>query len=325
MTNKQLKTLLRKKAEKVTVKDVRANVLQNVNHTPVYENEPATVKRSWFYPVIAVAVAICLTVAIIPSLLTKTPEKIEITSTEQVLADEIVTAGSLLADTTVLTSNVDDDGKSDAENDIFRFLKLGSSFIKPNGIVTEGFINKDKGFENYEYKLIVTDNESNLTYTVYYNTATESAEEKEIVGVFIINDIKLNFEAEKETEDDEVELELKLFTSKNSYIKISNSKESEDDGFETEYSYQIVANDKPLIEVTMEYETSETTCSGKATVKTNKDFIGFEYSTTNVYEFSASNEGIFCSINLNGIDLFTLNLPIEFTRDLIKLENLLNN
>ncbi len=308
MTNKEIKSYLKRKAEEIEVKDYSNNVINNVNHQPK-QVEFARPKRKWFVPVVAFALAICLTIAIIPRFLTKQPEEIQITSTETVLADEIVTAGSLLTETVTPTAlnigELPSFDKSETAFDIKHFLSLGNSFTNKENIKSQLYKNTDKDYSKYEYKLIVTDTSTNASYTVYYNTTND----EEIKGVILVGSKTYNFEAEIEKEEDESEVELTLFTGTNSYLEVSNSLEDDGDEYELEYSYKIVNNGKVLTEVEMEFSRENGKKESSISILHNTYIGELHLTSQSAYSFAYSPESVSCTITIQGFEL-TISIPV---------------
>lgn len=313
MKNKQFNKYLKRKADEVEIKNYTQNILKNVNHTPkevIAQPEIAFTRRKWFAPVVAFALAICLTVALIPSLLNRQAQQIEITSTEVVLADEIVTAGSLLTDTVNTVSlNLQENptfNKNEIGFDIRQFLTLGNSFTDKNNVESKLYKNEDKNYKEYEYKLTVLDKSTLESYTLYYN----EIESGKIKGKFLKGNKVFDFEAEFEKEEDESEVELTLFTGENSFVTISNSIEDDGDEYELEYSYEIVVNGKVITEVEMEFARENGKKESSVSVTNNTYFLDeLLFSTQTGYGFVYSTESVSCTISIQGNDL-TISIPV---------------
>ncbi|MBR6736813.1 MAG: hypothetical protein IKL82_00400 [Clostridia bacterium] len=318
MKKNEIKSYLKRKAEQVDVKDYSSKILNNVNHEPTFE-EVTVPRRKWYVPIVSFALAVCLIVAFIPSLIkNNAPTTIELTSTETVLTDEIITASSLLTTTspvaslTSLTESSPFD-KIEVGNDIKHFLGLGNLLLNDDKVTSTLYENKDKGYEKYAYKLVVTNVEDNSSYVAYYNQAVESGEETEIKGVFIIENKTFNFEAEVETEEDESEVELKIFTNANNsdnYIKVSNSVEDDGDEYEIEYSYEIVVNGETETEVSMEFSKENGREKSSIELKHNIYIFGqLIRTTTSGYAFSYSSEEIACMVSVRDFE-FEIKIPV---------------
>lgn len=134
----------------------------------------------------------------------------------------------------------------------------------------------ESDMEEYSFKEIISFNVS-LTevdsYSLYYNTYEEKIEEDDedeietkitYQGIAKTTDAVYNFDAILETEQDgnesENEMEFKLKTAENSYIKVKQEIELEGNEKEEEYQYKIVEDGKTTYEykLSIELEDKET-------------------------------------------------------------------
>ncbi|MBQ8197505.1 MAG: hypothetical protein IJZ73_05545 [Clostridia bacterium] len=274
-------------------------------------------RKPWLY-MVCVALVLAITVAVIPwsTIFGKTPSGLAVGETEQVMSKEMIALGNLITTTADsqarFFSNDGEDGegggggnggenpnppapigngfltgRDDLVKEINHYLLTGNALVEQDNIQLQLVENTDENYLEYKYKLTASykdGKEYGISYVAYYNTVEESEEEVEIAGIIIIDETPYQFECEKETDGEEVELELKLITGENSYIIASNEIDTE----ETEFTITFYAFDIALNGATIEVETDG---EDKKVTITVEDYI---FSVSRTYKFFFRDEVIDC-------------------------------
>ncbi len=173
------------------------------------------------------------------------------------------------------------------------------------------FIESDR--EGYAYKAIIKTNLPNLTssFIIYYNERMlVEDDEKDIdevssilEGIIIIDEETYDLIGEKEIEEDETEIELRLYLSsdKSKYLEVSQ----EIKHLENEYSYAYYENNQLIdsFEVEKEIEKNKKKVTLEVTTKGKESEYEFIYNNDNTidveYHHHKGNHGK-VKINING-------------------------
>ena len=168
----------------------------------------------------------------------------------------------LLSGTTTSSSRMLLNGTTQPEPDMDKvnsyMLMMETLFTEEPVLVKEETSDKAEYVVKQTYEFVNLDG-TRTTYVLYLNEAlsNEEHDEKEynITGLAIINELEYTIKGQKEIEDNEVELELRIQLDKNNYITIENEQETG----ENEYSYRVVKDGKLYSHLSFEQEQYEET------------------------------------------------------------------
>lgn len=247
MNNKQLKNLLKKKAENYSVPNASDEILKRVNHTPYNERAKIEAMKRSFMRLVSLTATMSLAILLVPLTLTREPEEFKVTETEQLLSHEIVTVSSFVAESAqvIKLMALTQEEKDTVGFELSRLLSLGSSFINNDNIETVLTLNTDSAYaKNFNYKLQVfdkTDISDVKTYVIYYNETYEFINQNStIFGVYVNDNKEYSFTAEKTVSSNGVQIKLTLDTGNDSHVSIT----SNSDINTHEYSLELVDGEK---------------------------------------------------------------------------------
>ncbi len=308
MNNKQLKKLLRNKAEEITLENKSEQILQQVNYNAKYNNnQKATAiaiprKNLTYY--IMVAVAVCLLAIAIPIGIifgVKTPigtGGLVVGQAEQIFSREVLALGNVVASDTFeqgvenYTSNSKIIEYEKIANDVNHYLTTGEALILKNNIKVDYRENTNKDYSEYKYVMNIKyldKSASNIDYAVFFNK-TEKPNKIEVVGVCKIEGVDYRIKGEQHTRGKEIESELIIYLGFNSYISIENETEYNENEYEFEYVVDDIVVRGVSLEVEMENGVNKTEI--EITENDVETAYEFEYKTDNLVECSYEVERI---------------------------------
>lgn len=254
MRNKDLKNLIKSKADEIVIADKSSEILQNVKTSPV--NEPVITRKpranKTFYArigafatvIVALIIAIVLPIALSYQ---GSGNGTNLTKTQQVLSKEVFALGNLIKDDDSLLSTVSDGADGDSAlkeqfegiaKKINGYLLSADAFLSSSKISAKYENNKDENFESYAKKLTVSYTDSDdysVAYTLYYNETEQSATTVTLDGVMVLGSSSFEVWSEWKNEGDEVEMEFRVYLDEFRYFSIENETEVNEN--EYEYGY----------------------------------------------------------------------------------------
>ena len=289
MTNKQLKNLLREKANATPIKDVKREVLSSVHHVPApVEIKPKKEKpaRPFFrLPVLAPMVAsllCCIALPLIALFQHDTPSLHPLSQKEIIFQNEAFALGNLLpssggGEQAVLLSGSSSPLFSiqrevplkDAEKESYeklakhinRYLLTGEAFFSIGNLKSSWAKHNDADYEGYPYKLKIdyTDQyQTSTLYTLYYKE-TQNGGKTDLSGLYLYGQAEYPFtggyQTKNSSSEQEVEMWLKVDLGKGEYLLVSNEREKEASEVEYEFSFEECRNGhlvKSSIEISIE-------------------------------------------------------------------------
>ena len=167
-------------------------------------------------------------------------------------------------------------------------------FEKDN-VMTSLEKNSDTNYSNFEYKLTSTfidGAQYKSSYIIYYNENITIEDDKKnetssvLHGVMLKDNQEFKIICNKEIEQDECELELKIFLNENEsdYIVI----EQEIEKFENENTYMVYKDNKKTEETSLEIETKNN--KKEMSIELKKYDINGKELSRDEYEFEYENE-----------------------------------
>ncbi|MBE5731754.1 MAG: hypothetical protein E7353_01855 [Clostridiales bacterium] len=251
MKNKDLKNLIRSKADEIVIADKSAEILQNVKSAP--NNAPESVKtprvKRTFYAKIgafATALVAIIIAIVLPFAFNDQGGRggTSLTKTQQVFSKEVFALGNLMEHENMLSTIADDNESSMGEvfepiaKKINGYLLSADAFLSSSNIVAKYEDNENEDFALYTKKLIVayTDSDNySVAYELYYNEKEQNAHTVTVDGIMVLGSDSFKVWGEWENEDDEVEMELRVYFDDFRYISIENETEVNEN--EYEYGY----------------------------------------------------------------------------------------
>ncbi|MBO5223334.1 MAG: hypothetical protein J6C23_02315 [Clostridia bacterium] len=253
MKNKDLKNLIRSKADEVVIADKSAEILQVVKTAPVsppvteQNAMPKQSKKSFFarFAIAAAAVIVLAVAVVLPFALSPQGGGATLTKTQQVMSKEVFALGNLLEKESSALSAVADSTDSPADEvfdaiakKINGYLLSADAFLSSSSLSAKYEDNTDVSFADYAKKLTVSYTDSDaysVAYKLYYNEAESGANTVTVDGIMVLKDKSFDVWGEWENEDDEVEMELRVYLDEFRYFSIENETEINEN--EYEYGY----------------------------------------------------------------------------------------
>ena len=314
MNNKQLKNVLKEKADKVVIPDCREKILESAHHliieTPKTEKPKKVYKRAWLYPAVSAILTACFLVVAIPLGLfnQKSPSFPTTAEINAIFSQEVMAIGNLVSDLDVggasgqtLSTNLPQastfksivplnqtqtKNNQEIAEEINGYLLTGVSLAGKQVFNSE---NTDADYGEYTKKVVVTYAELSKTYVYYYNETPKSRRASEVDGVMIAGGNEYSVNGGWNKQSDELTMYLTVKTGENSYIKFTNERETEGGEFETEYSYKFIENNQTVKSVYIELEKEDDETEMEIHIKKG------DYVT--VCEFEFYNDYIDCYYN----------------------------
>ncbi len=252
MKNKDLKNLIKSKADEIVVADRSSDILQKVKTSQISEYDaPKNRSKKLFYTkIVAVAtVAVAIIIAIVlPFTFNQQGEgsDLGLTKTQQVLSKEVFALGNLLDQENELLSTVDDEVTGLAMDEIFSsvakkingYLLSAEAFLSSSNILGKYEDNKDEELADYAKKLTVSYTDSanySVAYELYYNEAEQTNNSVTVDGMIKLKDRSYAVWGQWTNEHDEVSMELRVYFNEFKYISIEHETEINEN--EYEYGY----------------------------------------------------------------------------------------
>jgi|GEM_PF-3622142 len=291
MKNKELKNLLRSKAEAVEINVDTTEILSKVERVPC---SPVRKKSfSVWIPALCGALVACLMMVLIPwgALGGGNDGGLTIGKAERIVSKEMLALGNIVSESDSSVSAVrlaKKSGGADYQKiaeDVNYYLLTGDALVSSEGISVVYTRNTDPKYADYDYKMEVTYSDKamyGVDYVAYYDEDERGNGKTALVGVFVVNGNAYPLEGRKETERDEVEVELILRLGADSYVSVSNEAEKG----ENEYEYKFVEGGVVVKGVSLELSTE----NGKK--ETEIEIT--ENGVTTAYEFEYKAETIEC-------------------------------
>lgn len=261
MTDKRLKSLIKEKADKVEIKTTAQQILTaeknaKVDYFDVENNGgEAVIKRSKTNPILIAGALLLALVMAVSTIIIMNNKKggltLNVGKAEQLFSYEMVLLGDAYGDfaldsegnsnfTARLFSEVSNQESEEISKRVNPFILSGDTILNNKNIKTIYEKNKDKGYEQYEYKLKAIRQDganSKEEYVAYYNQKAEEQGKSTINGIMKIKGNEYKLYGEFETEQDEVEMCLKLLGSNGKFVSVENEKESDGGEYENEFVY----------------------------------------------------------------------------------------
>ena len=322
MKNKEIKKLIKDASSKIVINDYQEEILSRVDYTP---SEKET-KKFNFKPVLSfslLAAALIVTLVTVLPKITNPSNPNSPIAFEKKLSYEIQALGAFIPNESNNSNNLkrlakfknsSENDYQEIASDIKNYLLTGEMMFEKNNVKTKIETNTNKDYSKFKYKMTSTfidSSEYESFYVIYYNenTIIEDDEDNEklsfLNGVILKDNQEYEIVCNKEIEEDEYELELKMYKdeTKSNYVVIKE--ENEED--EKEYTYSIYENNKKVEETSLEIETEngkkemsiELTKYGTNGKELSKDEYDFEYKTATTIECSYENDLIEYEVIIN--------------------------
>lgn len=315
MKNKEIKKIIKDASSKIIINDYQEEILNRVDYTPLEkETKKFNFKPVLSFSLLAVAVIITL-VTVLPKISnTSNPNNpITLTQSKKSLSYEIQALGAFLPNESnnsnlkrlakFKTSN--ENNYQEIASDIKDYLLTGEMMFEKDNVMTSLEKNSDTNYSNFEYKLTSTFidiAQYRSSYIIYYNENITIEDDKKnetssvLQGVMVKDNQEFEIICNKEIEQDECELELKIFLNENKsdYIVI----EQEIEKFENEYTYMVYKDNKKTEETSLEIETKNNKKEMSIELKKydingkelSRDEYDFEYRDDTTIECSYEND-----------------------------------
>ncbi len=311
--SKKLNDFLKSKADEVVITDNKAQILAQVDYQPHEQKKKSIFDIfKWFLiPVGAIGAAIVLCLTLIPQDGPNNPPVVA--HSKSYLGYEVLAVGSVLESpnpqNVKALKRINDSDDNDIENentnyeaiasDIKNYLVVGEMMLEKKEVTTTVKDNEDSNYP-YQYVLETTyvDNSKNdNNYKMYFNEnkTQESDDDIEEVssvfnGLLIKNDATYQIAGEKEMEEGECELTMRVYydETKANYVMINQEIEH----MENEYTYSFYKNNKLVEEVSLEIETESNRKEMSIEIKkdTAEKEYEFVYVSENKIECSYDND-----------------------------------
>ena len=316
MKNKEIKKIIKDASSKIIINDYQEEILRRVDYTPLEkETKKFNFKPVLSFSLLAVALVVTL-VTILPKITNpSTPNsQITLTQSKKSLSYEIQALGAFLPNESNNNSNLkrlakfknsNENNYQEIASDIKDYLLTGEMMFEKDNVITSLEKNNDTNYNNFEYKLTSTFidiAQYKSSYIIYYNENITIEDDKKnetssvLKGVMLKDNQEYEIICNKEIEQDECELELKIFLNENKsdYVVI----EQEIERFENEYTYMIYKNNKKVEETSLEIETKNNKKEMSIELKkydTNGDELSqieydFEYKDDTIIECSYEDD-----------------------------------
>jgi len=300
--SKKLNDFLKSKAAEVEITDNKTQILAQVDYQPQEQKKKSVFDSfKWsLIPLGAIGAAVVICLVLLPQ---TNPDTHMIAHSKSYLGYEVLAVGSVLDNPQVqnikaLKRVVDiDDSDTEIGNtnyqaiaeEIKNYLVVGEMMLAKKEVTTTVANNEDSNYPyQYVLKTTYTDNsKNNNSYTMYFNEnkVQESDDDIEDVssvfkGLLIKNDATYQITGEKEMEDGECELTMRVYydESKANYVMINQEIEH----MENEYTYSFYENNKLVEEVSLEIETQNN--RKEMSIEIKKDTLEKEYEFVYVSE-----------------------------------------
>lgn len=285
MKNRDIINIIKKESEKIEIPNLSKSILENHQNKELFrkenkvsDKEPKIRIRFGIKPIKALAFVLMLFLIIPATIITvdlinndeneidNTPVKLNVSKTKEVVG---IQAASLFGfaeqneESTIKTLSLTDDDYEEMSNELNQYLFSIEELMNKSNNKYELYELKEG---DYKYKMIVSIDSNGLlsNYIMYFNensaeTDYENIDEvsSEISGYVESGEKKYFIFGTKEVENDECEVELKLYLDeeKNSYIIASQEIEKK----ESEYSFKYFKNGnvEKEIEISTEVENDE--------------------------------------------------------------------
>lgn len=325
ISKKQLSKMINDECNQIKIPDL-AKTIKNRQDFPKEAVTNAPIKKHAFklsFSFVALACILILCCFMIPSFFkTVNPGPIETDKPSSTKTQLMVQATSLfnlafsLEDTSmdikyfVSNSNINYDENS---KEILEYLEMVEQFFNDdNSVYTITKLENEK----YQYKGTISVNINGLLdkYTMYFNeTPLDSKEDDDDIdeisskleGIIKNNLYEFKIEGIKEVEQDECEVELKLYLDDDNNFIIMNQ---EIENRENEYSYEVYENGQCIKKI--EIEVNDEKGVGKKTIELTEEDMKAKIEKEFSFEF---NNGIIeCSFEDNEVEIDCL---ITMTED----------
>lgn len=273
MKNKEIKKIIKDASSKIIINDYQEEILRRVDYTPLEkETKKFNFKPVLSFSLLAAAFIVTL-VTILPKITNpSTPNSpITLTQSKKSLSYEIQALGAFIPNDSNNSTNLkrlakfknsNENNYQEIASDIKDYLLTGEMMFEKDNVMTSLEKNNDTNYSNYEYKLTSTfidGAQYKSSYIIYYNENITIEDDKKnetssvLQGVMLKDNQEFEIVCNKEIEQDECELELKIFLNENKsdYIVI----EQEIEKFENEYTYMVYKDNKKTEETSLEIET----------------------------------------------------------------------
>ncbi len=303
MNNKQLKNLLKSKADEITLENRSDKIIEKVTYNAKYNNAQKSSaiaiprKRLNYY--IITAIAVCLLIIAIPIGIIfgkSAPQNLNalaVGKSEQVFSREMLALGNIIASDTFkqgITSYSHND-KNNAEyekiaNDVNYYLTTGEALLSKNNINIIYQKNTDANYSDFEFVMRIKYLDKSLSaidYVAYFNKAEKNSKTT-MIGICVIEGKSYNLFGEQQRKGEEIESELIIYTntSGKSYISIENETELN----ENEYEFEYVVDDIVVRGVSLEVKTEHGVNTTEIEITENdiETSYEFEYKADNIIE-----------------------------------------
>ena len=272
MKNKEVKKLIKDASNKIVINDYQEEILSRVDYTPLEkETKKFNFKSVLSFSLLAAALIVTL-VTILPKITNSSNSNNPITlaQSKKSLSYEIQALGAFIPSKTNSSNNLkrlakfknsNENNYQEIASDIKNYLLTGEMMFKKNNVKTKIEKNTNKDYSKFEYKMTSTfidGSQYKSSYIIYYNESITIEDDKKnetssvLRGVMLKDNQEFEIICNKEIEQDECELELKIYLNedKSNYVVV----EQEIERFENEYTYMIYKNNKKVEETSLEIE-----------------------------------------------------------------------
>ena len=324
MKNKEIKKLIKDASNKIVINDYQEEILSRVDYTPLEkETKKFNFKPVLSFSLLAATLVVTLVTALPKIINPSNPDSpITLTQSKKSLSYEIQALGAFLPSESNNSNlkrlakfkNSNENNYQEIASDIKDYLLTGEMMFEKDNVMTSLEKNNDTNYNDFEYKLTSTFIDAaqyKSSYIIYYNENITIEDDKKnetssiLRGVMLKDNQEYEIICNKEIEQDECELELKIFLNedKSNYVVV----EQEIERFENEYTYMIYKNNKKVEETSLEIETKNNKKEMSIELKkydTNgkelsKDEYDFEYKTETTIECSYENDLIEYEVIIN--------------------------
>ncbi len=310
MTNKQLKDLIVKKAEKTAIPDCKDGILRSAHHQVNVDVESfgdtMAIKNraNLIYSLAAIALVAIITIMFIASNLFPGNNGITLTKAEKVFSNEVFAVGNLISGDgetsglSVQNSQSSEDNQDTAQK-INQFMFMGEAFANQDSMTAVYEKNTNDNYAEYAYKMTVSYKDGRNyeeSYACYYNQTQDGME-----GVIVYFGHQIDFTCEQQVNGEQVEMKLTVYTSAFTKIEVLHSA---DTGAYT-YKYSLAGD----VRTTVNIDTSAK--NGKKTSNISITYHGI-VDTTIACAFTYESKTISCLYSINVGDILggELNITI---------------
>ena len=300
MNKKDLKEMLKSKANNINLPDKSSDILiklETFNNVTVVENKVKNKKKKYLFtliPSLSLAVVIIILIFIfLPKgkiepndpIINK-GDKVNLTTSKEVIAKEVILAGSILNDNSTKLRRYDE---SDFRRDvdlIHEYLLIANMLMNENNIKMDIYINDNEEYKEYKYYMSLNYENTNLEF--YYNESNPYYEDLDDLdevsvdfsGLILIDNNRYDVLGHRENEEnEEFETTTTIYMNDMPYLKVDQ--ETEINEFAYEFTYYDNGKEYLVIEQEVEFEDG----IKETNIKVKENNVEREFSFTYLKDY----------------------------------------